>query len=640
MTESVPGGAVPGASVPGTPGPPSDVSGWPGYWTINFCPNPSAEVSLAGYVALTGTETLTRVTTAWSGAFGVQAVTPGTVPGEGISTPPGTVAASASGSAGLYLYGETGALTVTAVQSPGGEVLGSVRVVLNGSWQRAVLGGLPLTSGLSIQLLVSTSGPQAITFTADAVQYEPDPVLHAYIDGDSVWCAWEGTSGLSASFQAFRNPAAGNGSMVLDGSARIVAQGETFETGLLEGQMDASGDEHPMAAVSGTRPVVPPAQDPGIVGLPWEIAGGGSITAVTVISPASALDDFAIWAPGTDPDPALCLLGVSNAGTANGQASWSRSFGAFSPPRAQYGAAGHSRWNTAVYMAAGFKISGQAAWTAAAPNAVNVCDVQAEPAPLGATGPSAYTLPRQVSVTVKPTSANYAPNPSFEETASGWTAVGGATLTRVSDPAPDDAPGGAWSLQVSVPAAGGGVYLTVPYLITGDEWTAAACMKPVSGNITDVTVEVPGAASGSTNDAGSPYGGGPLYPGYGQGPYGGVNPGSGAMNAAWYRPSLTFAAPAATAQLAFLPVAVTGATYPLVFEIDCVMITPGGTAPAYADGNSDGWQWELGGTPGETRSYYYEREGPGAAGVRNVLSAHIPLGLSASAPRYAVPPRQ
>ena len=612
----------------------SNTAIWPDTYTTNFNPNPSLESGIAGYAGLTGDERISQDTVAWTGRYGLKVTTFGLVPGEGVITPAGSVIASVTGSASLYIYGDTGNLTVAAVQT-GGQVIGSIPVQPDpGGWQRVALDQLAMTGGSELRLMVYTTTAQPLTFWIDAVQYEPETPAHPYVDGDQSYAAWTATLPPSPSYQLFQNPTSASGGMTLEGSLGVTAHGAVFSAGKVAGQMDMSGQQFPMCAVSSPdREVISPAIDPGVPGLPWEISGGGTISAVTVLSPGPAFTDFSVYETGTDPDPAMTLIGASNAGienASNSTGSYTQVYASFSPPQQSLDSRGNARWQAAAYMAAGFAVSAQGAWSSGNPNGVNFTQVQVEKA-TGAT-PGAYQRPRALSTIIKPTSMNYVTNPSVEVSTSGWTAVSGATLTRVSGGYQ-----GSYSLQVSVPSAGAGASIEVPLLILGDTFTASAYLSPVSANIADIAMDV-GGASTSANPTGWPYGAGD----YGSGPYGGVNAASAPMaTGGWdYRPWTPFTAPASTVTLTLTPVAITGATYPLVFDIDCVMITPGEVLAAYGDGSTDQWQWELGGTPGLSRSYYYERENVGANAVQSVLSMHIPLGLTAYAPQYAVPPTQ
>lgn len=638
MPGSVPGSAVPGSAVPGLVGGGGGGGGgpsWPSYYTYNFCPNPSVEASTSGYAPILGTEGLSQTRTSFSGQTGLQVTTPGSVPGEGVVTPAGAIIASTTGSASLYIWGETGNLTVQALQNPGGQVLGSIQVQLSGgAFQRVELPNLAMTVNDTFYLAVWTTTAQALTFVIDAVQYEPESPPRPYIDGDSRYAAWAGAAEISASYQQYEFPIMASGGMNLEGTIRLIARGEVFTVGPVAGMMDMSGQYHPMVALSSpSRAVIPPAVDPGIAGLPWEIAGGGSVASTVVLSPGSGFSDFAIWETGVDPDPAMTLIGWNNAGTQNASetaTSYTRLFGTFSPPRQTLDSAGVPLWNSAAYMAAGFRIASQAAWSAGAPGAVNFTQVQVEKQTQQ--GPTAYQLPRSLSTIVKPTRMNYVANPSMEVSLAGWSAIGGAALTQVSA-----AFEGIHSIQVSVPSPGGGVSISVPDLILGDTFIASAYIEPVSANINDVTMTA-GTAEASAAQYNDVYGSGE----YGSGPYGGVPDPAVALTTEsfGYRPFTAFQAATSAVTLSFTPTAVSGATYPLVFNVDCVLIEPGEVLNPYGDGTTDGWVWELGGTPGLSRSYYYERQAAGASAVQSVLDTHIPLGLTAYAPAFSLPATQ
>lgn len=642
-SSAVPGEFVPGSGVPGDPGSSAPLPGWPDYYTVNFCPNPSVETDTTGFSPVTGDETLAQALVAYSGKYGLQVTTPGNVPGEGVATPPGVVIAYAQGSMSLYVYGTSGLLTVSAIESGTGQVLGSVPVSpgSTGDWQRVELDQLTMTAGSAVYLEVTTVTAQAVTFYIDAVQYEPSTPAHAYVDGDQQYAATDtvvssddsgrmrATAPVAISYQTFQNPASGLGGMVLEGTISVVLPGAVVTLAAITGQMDMSGDQFPMAAVSSpARTVIAPATDTGVKGYPWFISGGGSVTVVTV-APGSRFAQFAVYS-SADPDPAMTLIGANNAGTENGKGSWERVYGTFSPPQQQLDSQGNAVWQAAAYMAAGFRIAGQGAYSTATPNGVNFTQVQIEKAT--GTTPSPYRRPRSLSTIVKPTSMNFITNPSIEDGTTGWSGTGAAQVTRVAGGYQ-----GSYSLQVTVTAAGDGAAISVPELILGDVFCASAYVTPVSDNIAGIDISVGGTYIAGSYGSTYPFGDG----GYGSGTFGGgTAPGSPMTPGTWLRPWEAFTAAASTVSLALTPVAVPGAVYPLVFNIDCVMVTPGEVLEAYADGSSDGWQWEAGGTPGLSRSYYYEREQAGANAVQSVLDMHIPLGLTAYAPQFAVPATQ
>ena len=56
-------------------------------WTLNLCPNPSFEVDLTGWTALTGTTLLQDTSQGFAGHASMQVETDGAVPGEGVTGP-------------------------------------------------------------------------------------------------------------------------------------------------------------------------------------------------------------------------------------------------------------------------------------------------------------------------------------------------------------------------------------------------------------------------------------------------------------------------------------------------------------------------------------------------------------------------
>lgn len=607
---------------------------WPSYYTNNFNPNPSADVALTGYAALLGSESVS-LSTAYSyvGQNSVQVSTPGNAAGEGLVTPAGAIIAAATGSASLWIIGQTGTLSVTAVNTIGGASLGSSTVVLDGTWQNVAVNGLSLVSGQNLLLLVQTTSQEEITFYVDAVQYEPESPAHPYIDGWQYGCFWTGTPGLSTSYQPFQNAIVASGAMTLEGNIAITVYGEMLQLGnvtpgngpvvTISGQMDMSGTQHQINRLSGEGTATGSFTDPGVAGLPWLVAGGGTIS-LTVASPGSGFSDFAIFQT-TDADPAMSLVGYNNAGAGPvaavpSGATYSASpytpvYGVFSPPVQSLNAAGQALWQSAAFMAVGFQLSGMPVGAPGtnAPNSIDLTDVQASVVPFTGSNPTvpAYTLPRSLKAVVKPTTMNYVPNPSMQNNATGWTAYGGATIARVATPSYD--PTG--SLQVTVPYNDtGGAYVSVAGLVVGDVYTASAYVMPTSANIDLITMSI-GSASATAGSAGS------------------------ALAANWVQVWFSFTATASTVQLTFTPTLLSG-TANMVFNADCVMVAPGDVLTSYGDGNSAGWIWQQGGTAGNCPSFYYERQNAGSQAVQQVLSQHTPLGLASYDPVYGVLPAQ
>jgi hypothetical protein len=618
---------------------------WPGFpspcYTINFCPNPSAEASTAGYAPLhaatAGSETVWQADYAQAGSYSVGVTTPGLVPGEGVSTPPGTILAATSGAVSLYVYGPAGLVLNVSVVTSDGVTRASTQAAMTGLYVQVVLDNVTMPNGLGIQATIATAEAEATGFLVDAVQYEPDATAHPYIDGDAYGGAWTGTAALSASYQQYQFPVMAIGGLLTEGSASFIQVGEAFSIGnanpaagplvLIVGQLDCSGLQHPMVATTEpgrTAPsTTPPTIDTGVDGMPWEVSGGGWITAIGVYVPPGRVSGFAAWVTGSSPnlglgdhDPAKVLLGQNNAGVNSGSTQniggvntgkYSQPFGVFTPPVDQPSSSAQYLWHRAAFMAAGFKVASQAAYVSAAqPGAVNVTDVQVQQAivtpGVAPSPPAAYSYPRSLTSIVRPTLANLCPNPSIEVSTSGWTGIGTTTVSRDATNSYDAAVTGSQaSLLVTAPA-GGGAYIAVPDLVYGDTYTALAYVRVTAAGISAITAIV-GAQSAAVA---------PVQNG-------------------WAEVVLTFTAPYSTSLLAFQP------SVAAAFWVDCVMVTPGEVAPAYGDGGYAGWQWEQGGTAGLARSYYYERQNVASKAVTAVLDQHVPLGLSYSQPAYAQP---
>lgn len=566
----------------------------------NLCPNPSVEVSLAGYAALVGT-TLAQDTT--QGKFGhssMKVVTDGSVSGEGFTGPSITVPSGAgtSGTISFYLMGSTGTLTISAVSGSTATIIAQTSVTLSGGdYQRVVLSGLTLAAGNQWYFLVQTTKPQALSFWVDAAQYEMKATPSAYIDGSFLNCVWEGTPGLSASNQPFQFPTSASGGMLLSGKASPVNEGQVFTTSA-KGSMLLSGTE------SGT----------------------------VVVNPSGALSDFGIWT-AADMDPAVAYIQWSNAGVSSGNNAWNRAYAMVYPPQTTFGSGQAVLWKRAAYVAVGFDFK---AVPASAQE--SLADVQFERLPVApgtSPVPSAYTPPRQVNTIVKPTRLNYCPNPSIETSTAGWTVIGSAVLTQDNS---ITAAQGSFSLKVAVHAANDGAYIMIPDLIVGDIYTVGAAIQGGPG-LLDVIMAV-GSVSTSSAQQGIPYGGNAILNiGYGQGPYGGITGGGGDMpTGQWFAPSLTFTALTSTVCLSFQSLVGSDVSYPTEFWVDAVLVEEGETIGTYFDGSfGTDYSWESGGTANLTRSYYYQRKEVASGAVTAVLNQHVPLGIGASTPVYNLP---
>lgn len=567
-------------------------------YTENLCPNPSVEVDLTGYTALTGTELSQDITQGKAGRSSMLVETDGSSSGEGFTSPHATVPSTGTGSMSFYLMGEAGTLTVSAISGVTATVIASTQVTLSGGdYQQVVLAGLPLTSGQAMYLLVQTTTAQAIRVWADAFQYEMNATPHPYIDGSFLNCVWEGTPHESASNQPFQNMTSASGGLLLEGRASPVSEGEIFTTSASGGLL-LSGSEH------GT-----------VVG-----------------NPVGALSDFGIWT-AADMDPAVSYASYSNAQASSGQAAYSRIFGVFYPPVQTLGSNGLPLWNRAAFAAVGYLFKAVTnTWQQ------SLSDVQAERVPVisgSSPAATAWTPPRQITAVVKPTRLNFCPNPSVEVSTAGWTPVGSAALAQDSVITPVN---GTKSLKVTVNASADGCYIAISNLIVGDTYVASASVQGDIG-LEDVTMAISGSSVSSAQQ-GIPYGGNAILGvGYGQGPYGGIQAaGSDMPTAQWFRPVAVFTAQQSTVILSFQIIPGTDIAYPTHFWVDSVLVEEGEIAGTYFDGGfGTDYSWEAGGTAGLARSYYYNRQEVSAGAVSDALATHTPLGITAAAPAYSVP---
>lgn len=337
--------------------------------------------------------------------------------------------------------------------------------------------------------------------------------------------------------------------------------------------------------------------NPGV----WHTTGSWG-NAPEVVTPYAAFDDFALFGLA-DPDPAQTYAGWNTAGMQTGQTGYSRPWGIFYPPLDYYTSDG-LLWPRAAYMALGFQFGNVPAGVQQ-----NLTGAQAELMPLAGTnsldqtpGPSGYDLPRSVKVLVKPNRLNYATNPNFQAGAGGWTTQGGATISSTG--------------VATFPNAGSSVRLWVPWLITGDDFTASLYAAIPSG-LSDVKLTV-GSQTGGVPGATS------------------VDQAAGTV-----RPQLTFTAPSRDIYLNVSPVLGDG-TFPVTMTLSQVLIEAGQIVGEYFDGSygNPDYGWESAGTPGLTRSYYYENFKPGEVVVNDIVTRQVPLSISAADPEFFTSPTQ
>jgi hypothetical protein len=581
--------------------------------TVNYnqndCPNPSFEVNLIGYTALSGTGLSQVSYNAAYGRYSMQAVTPGVVSGEGFYGPEVVYGSSVSGTVQVELSGETGTVTVQVAVNPGGVILASQDVSLTYAWQTVTFNNLAIAGGSYLYILVTTPSPESITFLVDAVQYAPIAVTPGYIDGSSPGCSWTGAPNESGSYQLFQFPVSAAGGMYLDG----------------QGQLDIPGGIVQLSGAGGM------------------MTFGSPSSSLLYLPPVGALDDFAIWPLTGDVDPALSYVAWNNANTLSGQTNYSRVWGIFYPPldypTSDTPASGKNLWNRAAYMATGFEFVGIPAGAAQ-----NTTQVQVSLVPLASTdtfdgnlidsppSPGTYDAPRSIHVIVKPTRLNYMTNPSFEVSTSGWTAGTGTTLTQDTT---NSYGTGEWdgvpfttgnaSGKCVVSSGGGSISISLTNLLPGEIYTASAYVQAQMGTIMDVQMTAAGNFSTS------------------------IATGSD-LGTDWYRQSVTFTATASTVPVTIATIPDPDVTYPYTFWVDDCLCEAGEVLGSYFDGsfggvNTDyGWEYLAStttpGPAGLSRSYYYEGLAAKQGTVLDILQNHIPVGLSYAAPLYFTVPSQ
>lgn len=337
---------------------------------------------------------------------------------------------------------------------------------------------------------------------------------------------------------------------------------------------------------------------------------------VTLNLPHGAFKDFSHY-PYGGVDPAMAMLGATSGSlTSAASGSYNRQYAIATGPQDYPVSGGGYAWKRAAYASVGFKFASMNA------NTNQLLDaVQLEEAPLGTSGPSAYSMARQIQVIVKPTRLNYCANPSMVSGITGYTATNSATVAAGSV---------AWqgntSLQVSVPAGAStnsGFSYTVSGLIPGKRYTMSAKVALAQG-CGDVVA------------------------------WSGVSGTTELGNVTWYKAtpdptnprfrtlSVTFTATQSTAYVGMeVLVATTVSGVTSMFWVDAVLIEEGSTARPYFDGNfGPDYLWESGGSANNARSYYYENRIERGYLVQTLLDENTPLGISSAVPLYAVLPTQ
>lgn len=174
-------------------------------------------------------------------------------------------------------------------------------------------------------------------------------------------------------------------------------------------------------------------------------------------------------------------------------------------------------------------------------------------------------------------------------------------------------PFGTFSGKVTVNASGDGVQIMVPWLIAGDSFAVSLWVQPGPG-LASVTVSARNSATVS---------------------------GTGGANLAedeWFTPEFSFEPTGYEQMLTITATTGAGFSSPSHFWVDAVLIEAGTSTGGYFDGSfgssdQDDYQWES--APNLSRSYYYQQFNVRQQTVAEVLSQHVPLGISAAAPVYA-----
>ena len=600
-------------------------------YTTNIAQNPGLQLGLSGYAGINNTTLVLSPIGSGGTLFGnpgLLVTTPGAISGEGLLTPQSQVLLATNHSASVYIQGtaNTGNVTVSVISNPGGTILGSVQVTLTNAYQRAIINNIPADPSMTLNLLVTTDAPQAIQFWITNVQIEQETPAQDYCDGGQDGCSWLSSVG-GVSFQPFQNTIVSISPEVeSSGLVFVLVQGEAFN-------ISASSTEN---------------ESTNIVGQSFSLG------------PVGAMTDFSIAAL-TDPDPAQTYVGFNNAGITVPTSGYARSQGTFYPPRDYFVSGGQRLYKRAAFMAVGFQFS------SVANNAqVNIADIQVENPPMGLGSPpsaSAYVLPRAIQTIIKPNRLNYCFNPNFEVSTAGWSPVNGGVLSQDGgisagvDIELDDQifTSGSASMNVAVTNAGDGAKMVLTDLIAGDTYIVSAYVQADVGISDIIMVCANGATSvlhgssgtgyGTAGYGGGYYGGNPPTAGnsfYGAGLYGsglyGTGPGASVPTGQFFRIFTVFQP---TDETATLQITANIQTSPTDFWVDAVLVEPGEVLGFYFDGNfGDNYFWETGGTPGLTRSYYYDQSEVKSNSVTNVLSRHTPMGISYTPPQYFVPPTQ
>lgn len=572
-------------------------------YTTNLNQNPNFQNGSTGYSALlSSTLSLDSTDVLFGGQNSLLVSTPGILTGEGCITSSALITNGANCAVSLYIKG-TGTVNVSANINPGGTVAATIPVTLTANWQRIVINDVVVATGQTLYMTVYTNSVQAIGFKIGAVQIEGSSPAHPYCDGDQLGCRWlSGPPGISV--QPFQFTA--------------LSSGNSVSVGNLVHALD----------ISKTFSSFPPSG--------FSKSVGKYTVFTTVVNPTAAFDDFAIF-QAADLDPAQTYVGINNAQSNSGTGTtYNRIFSTFYAPLDYPISGGSLLWSRAAFASIGFQFTN-------VPGSGNqtITDVQTELLPMTTSVPSAYSLPRQLNVIVKPNRLNFVTNPGFETSTANWSALGGATLAQDNTvflpnvTVIDDVQTSSLnSMKITLHASIDGATITVNNLIVGHQYIATAYVRAGAGiaNILLTCANGTGSATGvGTGTSG--FGTGI----YGGGTYGGVVvSGADLMTGTWFRPAFIFTASASSHSFNVNIVPGSDIVYPATIWIDSVMIEAGTDLQNYFDGNfGKNYFWE--GTANLSRSYWYDQYALKGQAVINVLNRHVPLGISFGTPQYKIP---
>lgn len=577
-------------------------------YTINYCPNPSFEEDIEGCLEINGAACYQDNTYAFHGSYSCHVACPGTKPGEGCYFPYGVVDTPGGCCISFYIYGTAGqTLNVEAIIN-GDQVYAILPITLVNGWQRVEVDQIPCVTGDELTIGCCTPVTLACDFWVDCCQFECQPgPCHPYCDGDQLGCNWYGPHHHSKSYCDWE----------------FITQ--------------ASGT---MEAVGNFVPVI----EAGYVSVAEVIKGVmyslGALIYPNEVPPVGAFDDFGIFEL-TDLDPAQTYVSWNNSGLNSGTGtSYTRPYSTFYAPLDYPVSNGDLLWKRADKAAVGFAYSNVAA---GASEDISLAQFELLPVESSPPSPSDYDQPRCIHTIVKPDRLNFCTNPSIEVSTAGWVPVGTAVLTQDNTVSVGDIieyddyqfTAGTYSLNVQLNDSGDGAQISIPEIIFGNIYTASFYLYLGPG-ISNVLVNCSGSTVQLADIGGTGYGTGEDF---GDGTYGGVMPSSTDLaSGVWTRPSVSFTAQASTVTLEVTMIPGTDVVFPANFWIDAVLIEIGENVGTYFDGSfGTNYLWENNGTPGLTRSYYYDEYYIKQQAVSNALAKHVPLGITYTPPQYAVP---